>query len=169
MDKFAAYFVGFVALLIQIFFIQFYSSKFTNVGAALLISYLVLGIVYVYIDDKRPCWRYNGFPSLPMNLAEYGIHKLSGDTSAGAQVRGRTAELPRSTKCVAKLEFNGQRIAKLLSYDKWDNHLNVHLLGQDVTGQPFLLHLPPNYWNRSIEECERWVTQTSVEDELIEA
>lgn len=57
-----------------------------------------------------------------------------------------------------KYDLSGSVIFKVVIVgNEYDKVLQVFLIGKEYTGQWWLHSLPTGYWNKSIEQCERWL------------
>jgi hypothetical protein len=133
----------------------------------------------LYVSLRRQRKQYEKMPSKPFDVKKIGVIRLvhSDRPSEGGLSRAGVLTLWPNAKCTELLEFKDHVIAKLVAFDgnrrRVSNRTHfgrwgVYLVGKDETGQPFLLQLPPDYRNKTIEQCEKWVTHADEQDEIVE-
>ena len=125
-------------------------------------------------------WRRFQSKAISLDLKELNIADMkiaSGNTSVRNELNLARREnravltLPEDTIATNILRYNGEILVKVVSVSRnWEGNifcLRVCLLGKDVTNQPFMLELPEEYADKTIEECERWVTRSTKADEVV--
>ena len=130
--------------------------------------------------SRKAKWKRLRAASSSLDLRELNIAQLQAKDYVMMLKRGKKGAvltLPPEAVATNILRHDSEILVKVVapvrSNAPWDGgkiqRFRVCLLGKDVTNQPFMLELPPQYADKTIEECEGWVTQTTPEDKLIEA
>jgi hypothetical protein len=146
-----------------------------TLGLGAFVNFALCGILSLYFVSKfggdltrdEFARRLPKATPIDINLSEFNIEKLEigSMVSLHREENKPVLDIPQGTICTNILRHNDQLIAKLACPSQ--RGYRICLLGKDVTGQPFLLEVPPEYKDKSIVECERWLVQANEEDEII--
>ncbi len=118
-----------------------------------------------------------GLPNLPFDLKEIGVEQMKPAVRPDTMMLIRRNNQPLmyvwgNVRCVERLTFQDHIIAKLVALQQDQppdraGTVAVYLAGRDTTGQPWIHQVPPDYVNKPIEECERYLLQADKTDEIV--